>query len=52
MMEKQMKLGMAALEFDVMFDTAKKEYVAWYYEILNQDTMKEVVNDAAENDRR
>lgn len=53
MMEKQLKLGMTALAFDVMYDTSRKEYVAWYYEILKQENMEELINgDNQKNDRR
>ena len=51
MMQKQMQMGMASLSFDVMFDSSKKEYIAWFYEILSQETLKEVSDDSAESNR-
>jgi hypothetical protein len=48
MFDKQIKLGMAALEFDITF--AKGEWFAWYYEILKNDNLEIIVDDSAKND--
>ena len=47
MFNKQVKLGMAAMEFDITF--ANGYWFAWYYEILKNETLKEVSDDNTEN---
>ena len=37
MFDKQIELGMAALEFDITY--AKGEWFAWYYEILKDNNL-------------
>jgi hypothetical protein len=49
MFEKQIKLGMAALEFDITY--AKGSWFAWYYEVLTNDKMGIISNESTENDR-
>ena len=49
MFDKQIELGMAALEFDnITF--AKGRWYAWYYEILTNDKL-EILDDSTENNR-
>ena len=50
MFDKQVKLGMASLEFDITY--AKGNWFAWYYEILTNDKMEIVADDSTQNDRR
>jgi hypothetical protein len=42
MYDKQIQLGMAALAFDIVY--AKGTWYAWYYQILNNDTIQEVAD--------
>lgn len=42
MYQKQLQLKMAALQFDIVY--ANGYWFAWYYEILNTDTLKELSN--------
>lgn len=50
MYQKQLELKMAALEFDITY--AKGFWFAWYYEILNNDSVSELVDGNTENNRR
>ena len=49
MFDKQVQLGMAALEFDITYANGK--WFAWYYEILTNDKL-EILDDTTENNRR
>lgn len=40
MYQKQIQLGMAALEFDIV--ESKGKWYAWYYEIVNDKTLEEI----------
>lgn len=50
MYQKQIQLGMAALEFDVTF--SKGKWYAWYYEIIKDETLTEIINGNTEDNRR
>lgn len=42
MFQKQVKLGMASLAFDITY--AKGAWYAWYYEIASNDALEEVAD--------
>ena len=50
MFNKQVELGMAALEFDITF--AKGYWFAWYYEIATTQKVLDDLNEHTENNRR
>lgn len=50
MYQKQISLGMQALEFDITF--AKGSWYAWYYEVTSFETLTEVMDDNTKDDRR
>jgi hypothetical protein len=50
MYQKQIQLGMAALEFDIEF--AKGRWYAWYYEIIKNETLEEIIDGNTEDNRR
>ena len=50
MYKKQIDLKMSALEFDITY--ARGFWFAWYYEILNNDNLKEIVTNDKTQDNR
>jgi hypothetical protein len=48
MFDKQVELGMAALEFDITY--ASKNWFAWYYEILKDNNLEIVVDESTKDD--
>ena len=51
MYQKQIQLGMSALEFD-QITFSKGKWQAWYYEIVKEETLTEIFDGNTENNRR
>jgi hypothetical protein len=50
MYQKQLQLKMAAMQFDVIH--ANGYWFAWFYEVLNTESLNEIANGNTKDDRR
>ena len=50
MYQKQLELKMSALQFDIM--SHKGTWYAWYYEIINNESLEEIVDGNTKDNRR